>query len=257
MSTDLDHLQGTWNVTSLEMDGQQMPAMTDAHIVIKKDKFESVGIGAVYEGRIEIDSEATPKAFDLIFTTGPEKGNRNPGIYKLEANRWTICLATRENTRPDKFESRPNSGFALETLERSAQPLKPQKSRPAEPTASGTPTLLEGEWAMIGAVFNGASMDKKMMEWCKRLTRGNVTTVTAGPQVMLKATFTLAESNKADIDYVNLEGPNKGKAQAGIFSLKGDTLEICMAAPGKPRPSDFSSKAGDGRSYTTWRLLQK
>ena len=42
-----------------------------------------------------------------------------------------------------------------------------------------------------------------------------------------------------------------------ILDLSGDTLRICMAAPGKPRPTDFFSKAGDGRSYTTWRLTKK
>src|SRR5438045_82093 len=101
MSTDLDQLQGTWNVTSLETDGLQMPSV-DAYIVIQKNKFKSFGMGAVYEGTVELDSTAKPKAFDLVFKTGPEKGNRNLGIYKIEADQWTICLATRGNTRPRK-----------------------------------------------------------------------------------------------------------------------------------------------------------
>jgi uncharacterized protein (TIGR03067 family) len=109
---------------------------------------------------------------------------------------------------------------------------------------------------MIGAVFNGAAMDKKMMDWVKRTTRGNLTTVMAGPQIMVKATFTLS-ADLRDIDYMNVDGVNKGKTQAGIFDLKDDTLQICMAPPGAARPSDFSSKAGDNRSFTTWRLVQK
>jgi uncharacterized protein (TIGR03067 family) len=52
---------------------------------------------------------------------------------------------------------------------------------------------------------------------------------------------------------VNLEGPHKGESQAGIFALKDDTLQICMAAPGTPRPADLASRAGDGRSFTVWR----
>lgn len=35
-------------------------------------------------------------------------------------------------------------------------------------------------------------------------------------------------------------GTNAGKSQAGIAELNGDTLKICMAALGKPRPADFS-----------------
>jgi uncharacterized protein (TIGR03067 family) len=261
MSSDLDQLQGTWYITSLEMDSNAMPgsALAGAHIVVKKNQFKSLGMSSDYEGIIELGESSKPKTFDLVFKTGPEKGNRNLGIYKLEGGKWTICLATRGSTRPKKFETRADSGFALQTLEREAKPLKASNVKATKidsPAASGTPTPIEGEWAMIGAVINGAAMDKTMMDWVKRTTRGNVTTVMAGPQVMLKATFSLG-TNPRDIDYINLEGVNKGKAQSGIYNLDGETLQICMSPPDKPRPSDFSSKAGDGRSYTTWRLVQK
>src|SRR5262249_32740313 len=86
MPNDLERLQGTWTVTSLEMDGQRMDsgAVDGAHIVIKKDAFKSVGMGATYEGIVEIDETKKPKSFDLKFTKGAEKGNRNLGIYKLD-----------------------------------------------------------------------------------------------------------------------------------------------------------------------------
>ena len=99
-----------------------------------------------------------------------------------------------------------------------------------------------------------------MVKFCKRLTRGNLTTVLAGPQTMLKATFTLPllkndrSQNPKTIDYVNLHGANKGKSQLGIFERKGAALKMCVSAPGQPRPTDFSSKPGDGRNYTSWRL---
>ena len=111
---------------------------------------------------------------------------------------------------------------------------------------------------MVSGVLNGDALDKDAVTWCKRITRGKVTTVVAGPQVFLKAGFTLDHSKKPHaIDYINLEGTSAGKSQAGIFELSGKTLAICMSAPGLPRPDDFSSKSGDGRSYTTWRLAKK
>jgi uncharacterized protein (TIGR03067 family) len=71
---------------------------------------------------------------------------------------------------------------------------------------------------------------------------------------MLTARFQLdVSTNPHQIDYLNLEGKDAGKPQAGIFELKGETLRICMAPPKKPRPAEFSSQSGDGRSYTTWR----
>jgi len=259
MATDLDKLQGVWTVASLEVDGERMPAdsLGNAQVVIERDRFKSVGMGATYEGRVEIDDTKKPKTFDLVFTSGPENGNRNPGIYKLDGDAWTLCLAMRGDKRPRKFVSEPDTGIALETLERGKRPAS--KSKPAgavAPAGSGAPTELEGEWAMVSAVFNGAPMDQNMVKWCKRVTNGNVTTVLAGPQVMLKAAFTLGHSTKpATIDYVNLAGAAKGKPQSGIYELSGDTLRVCMSAPGGPRPSDFSSKPGDGRSYTVWQRM--
>ena len=55
------------------------------------------------------------------------------------------------------------------------------------------------------------------------------------------------------IDYVLLEGPNKGKTLLGIYELTGDTLKSCFAAPGKDRPTDFATKAGDLRTLSAWK----
>jgi uncharacterized protein (TIGR03067 family) len=272
MPTDLDKLQGTWTVTSLEADGQKMPAtvFNGARIVIKGTEFKSIGMGATYEGSVELDSSTKPKAFDLLFTAGHARGHRNLGIYKLNGDEWTICLATRGDERPRKFATAADTGFTLETLERAAGAGKMMKSKSrrasalsnsvaaAPDTAVTGPTDLEGEWAMTSAVFNGVAMDQSMVKWCKRITRGNVTRVVAGPQVFLNASFTLDSSiSPHAIDYVNLEGPSKGKSQAGIFELNDHALKICMSAPGQPRPADFASKPGDERSFTTWRRVKK
>src|SRR5262245_66337845 len=85
MRDDLELLQGTWNVTSLEMDGQQMPdtMLGEAEIVIKGTRFMTTGMGAIYEGTLNLDPSANPPQLDMKFDAGPEKGNTNLGIYKL------------------------------------------------------------------------------------------------------------------------------------------------------------------------------
>lgn len=106
---------------------------------------------------------------------------------------------------------------------------------------------------MVGAVMNGVPMPPNMMEWCRRETRGDITTVLAGANIMLRARFTLDDDMSPwSINYVNLAGSNAGKAQAGIAVLAGDFLQICMAPPGAARPGAFESVKGDKRSYTTW-----
>jgi uncharacterized protein (TIGR03067 family) len=87
------------------------------------------------------------------------------------------------------------------------------------------------------AVFDGKPMADDMVAWCKRITRGNVTTVTAGPQTMMKATFTLDETKKPTaIDYVNSTG-REGKVQAGIYELRG-FVEDLHGAAGPAAPED-------------------
>ena len=250
-------------VTTLEADGNEMPdgSFGEPSLTITGNAFASRGMGDDYAGTIEIDSRATPKTFDLLFTAGPPAGERNRGIYKLDGDVWTICLATRGDDRPKQFATMSDTGHALETLEREAttpkKARKPSKAaRVAEEPPSGPPTEIEGEWAMVSAVLNGKPLAPEMVKYCKRVTRGNVTKILAGPQTMLDASFTL-DAKQRHIDYVNRSGPKKGKAQQGIYSLRGDRLEICTADPGLPRPGDLSSSNGDGRSYTVWTRAGK
>src|SRR5215813_8195054 len=153
--TDLDRLQGSWNIDFLEVDGTAMPSPPDSRIVIEGDKFQSLGMGAVYEGKLEIDARRKPKQFDLVFTDGPEKGNRSLGIYELKGDSWKICFTVTGKRRPSKFETTAGSGLALETLTRgmaeSIQPAenaalpRPLAPDPRPPSSDPAPEI-EGEW---------------------------------------------------------------------------------------------------------------
>ena len=51
MAADIDKLQGTWFVTSLEVGGEgDMPLMGEPTIEVKSDRFETLGMGAIYKG---------------------------------------------------------------------------------------------------------------------------------------------------------------------------------------------------------------
>lgn len=277
MANDLEQLQGRWNVAMVEMDGERLDGAVagegGAHVVLSGRRFTSIGMGATYEGSIELDETRRPRSFDLVFTDGPEAGTRNLGIYELDGDRWTICLATRGSRRPRTFATRPGTGLALQTLERDragATPADTPKRKPrraasgkeATPpqvvSSSGAATAIEGEWQMLSGVFDGAPMPANMVKWATRMTRGDVTTVVAGGKVILKARFTLDDpASPRTIEYANLEGSNRGKAQSGIVELRGDVLSVCMSRAGAPRPDAFESKKGDGRSYTTWRRIAR
>ena len=259
MTGEIDLLQGTWSVTALEMNGEAMagPMLAEARLVIKGNRFTSTGMGAVYKGTLQVDTSMTPHRLDMKFDAGPEKGNTNLCIYKLSGDTWKICIATRGSVRPSRFASPKGSGFAVETLTRGSAPVAAAKTKPrraAPKAAVPAPTEFEGSWNMVSGVMNGQPMEHSVVQWVKRVTEGNLTSVIAGPQVMMKFEFTFDSSKSPKtIDYFHTYGANKGKTQLGIYYRKGDVLQVCVAAPGAARPAKFESTPGHGGTFTVWK----
>jgi len=244
--TDLDKLQGTWNVTALEMDGHEVAAPGSACIVIAGSRFQSLGMGAVYEGTVELSTRKKPKHFDLLFTEGPEAGNRSLGIYELKGDDWKLCLTVTGTTRPSQFATSPGSGHAFETLRRGgeatgAAPVLASNSDPAPE--------LEGEWKMIACRADGHAVPESIVNTGKRIARGGESTTYFGKQLLMKARYTVDKSAAPHtVDYTI----GNGKQPLGIWRFEGDTLEICFAPPGKPRPADFTAPGGTGHTFTAW-----
>jgi uncharacterized protein (TIGR03067 family) len=247
MNGDLALLQGFWTVTSLNVEGQKMSKATlqGSSIAIRGNRFTTTGKGSIYEGVLELEASKRPPWLNMKFDAGPEKGYTNLGIYQLYVDTWRICFATRGLVRPSRFAAPADSGFVLETLARAVAPPTrnaPRTRKALPPIAIKAPgsstsssTIFEGDWSMISGVMNGCPMDDTLLQWVRRETRGNRTTVYAGPQIMLKVDFT-SESPQA-IDYLNLVGAHKGKPQAGIYKPEGNLLTVCIAAPDGKGPA--------------------
>jgi uncharacterized protein (TIGR03067 family) len=113
---------------------------------------------------------------------------------------------------------------------------------------------LQGEWSMVSGSANGQPMPAEMLKQMKRICKGDETTTTMAGQLFMKAKVSIDPSkNPKTIDYRMTEGPTKGKTQLGIYEVDGDTFRSCFASPGAERPTDFSSKPGDGRTVSTWK----
>jgi uncharacterized protein (TIGR03067 family) len=261
---ELGPLEGNWNVVALEVDGQPMPAgmLGTARIVVEGDRFQSLGMGAVYEGTMKLDPSANPKTFDLTFTAGPEKGNTSLGIYELDADDWKLCLTTRGGGRPKRFATEPGTGHALETLKR-GNPV-PGGAAPTEaadadaPGGSGPATELEGEWSMVSGFMDGHPIEGSMIKYGKRVTRGNQTSVQFGGQIFMKGAFTLGTATSPrEIDFIHTQGMHKGKTQLGIYECDGKKLRLSSSTPGQPRPKDFEPRKGDGKTVAEWKFEKK
>jgi uncharacterized protein len=130
-------LEGTWAFTHLEIDGQVIPCaqLTTSRILMDGDRFRTESPEATYEGIFNINVEADPHEIDIDFVAGPEAGNRNFGIFRLDGDRLEICLDMNAKTRPAEFRSTGGAGRAFERLTRVSS------SRPDNVTGGAPPAL--------------------------------------------------------------------------------------------------------------------
>ena len=111
---------------------------------------------------------------------------------------------------------------------------------------------LEGEWAAVELNQNGQAMPNEWLAFGFRTTKGNETKVVFGGQVMLHAKMRVDETHSpAQIDYLNLTGAAAGRVSLGIIDWIEDDVRFAIAAPGQPRPGDFTP--GPNRTVSRWR----
>ena len=81
-------LEGTWAFARLEIDGSAIPAsaLEASRILIDGDRFRTESPEANYEGIFNINVEAQPHEIDIEFVAGPEAGNWNYGIFRLDGD---------------------------------------------------------------------------------------------------------------------------------------------------------------------------
>lgn len=106
-----EKLVGTWNVVSVEANGQKVPgeAIKDFRFIFTADsltrkKGEKAESGAGYK----LDPSKSPKWIDITGTTdGKERAV--PAIYKLDGDTLTLCFRVdyKKNGKPSEVQKRP------------------------------------------------------------------------------------------------------------------------------------------------------
>lgn len=118
---ELEKMQGTWSVVSVEADGKTLPEerTKDWKLTITGDKYTfAPGLESV-EGIYFLDPRKKPRAIDATRTNGADKGKTLKGIYQLDGNNLKMCFNGPGNDeRPEKFEAKAGSGFRLYVLKR-------------------------------------------------------------------------------------------------------------------------------------------
>jgi uncharacterized protein (TIGR03067 family) len=119
---DLEALQGTWKVESFTVAGMKAPDddIKKATFMVKGDKYTVTIDGKEDEtGTIKLDAGKKPKMIEFDITSGKDKGKKQRGIYTLEGDTFTFCMAfPGEDERPTKLESAKDSKTILGVLKR-------------------------------------------------------------------------------------------------------------------------------------------
>ena len=70
------------------------------------------------------------------------------------------------------------------------------------------------------------------------------------------STYTLTAARPALIDLttVSQDSPTRLYTK-GIYLLQGDVLRYCIAAPGRPRPTEFATTKGDGYTLVVLKRI--
>jgi uncharacterized protein (TIGR03067 family) len=265
-------LEGEWSFSHLEIDGMAVPirALGTARLLIDGDRLRTEAPEGNYEGTFNIDVEADPHKIVVDFVSGPEAGNRNFGIFRLNEDQLEMCVNLNGKSHPTAFGSRAGSGLAYEILRRASRSQPegvdggtppPARKSAVDPitagfafTESATLTRLQGEWLPVQLVRDGQAMPKQMLGMGSRNAIGNEVKVIWGGHVAIHALIRIDEqSDPKNVEYYDLTDACRGAIRLGIMQWIGEEACFCFAEPDQPRPTDFTCEPGSGRILSQWR----
>jgi uncharacterized protein (TIGR03067 family) len=127
---ELKGLQGTWKTVAMEAGGKSFSKeeTMDFTIVIAED---GKSTGRTPEGEfrvtITVDPKKSPKTIDNLHESGEEQGKKQFGIYKLEGDKFTVCMTppgTAESDRPKDFATKDSTNvvFVFERVKEAKKP---------------------------------------------------------------------------------------------------------------------------------------
>ena len=111
--------------------------------------------------------------------------------------------------------------------------------------ASPDDRSIQGEWLVTSAEENGRPKEGDI--GFKAIFTGDKLTLQRDKQDAFALKYKLDATQKPRaIDTSHEIDPGKPIIQLGAYALDGDTLRLCLAPAGRPRPPKIETKQGDG-----------
>lgn len=116
---------------------------------------------------------------------------------------------------------------------------------------------LQGTWTLISGESNGKALTKEQVKDGKLVIKKDHYSVTLeGGEAITGEQKLDSTAKPKTIDITDSNGDNKGKTCLGIYEVKGDEFRVAFAAPGKERPTKFSTKADSGQWMHVWKRVK-
>ena len=125
---ELKALEGKWKAVAMEAGGKTLSSVMDFTFAIAANgKATSKSSIDEYQATITVDPKKGPKTIDNLHETGAQKGKKQLGIYKLEGDKWIVCMSrpgVPESARPKDFNTKDTANVVF-TFERQKEEKKP------------------------------------------------------------------------------------------------------------------------------------
>jgi uncharacterized protein (TIGR03067 family) len=112
VSKELKALEGKWKAVAMEAGGKPLPkdGVPDFTFTVGADgKSTAKTPQREDQTTITVDPKKAPRTIDNRHETGAHKGKTQYGIYKLEGDRWTVCMSLPGGDRPTDFATKGTS----------------------------------------------------------------------------------------------------------------------------------------------------
>jgi uncharacterized protein (TIGR03067 family) len=124
---------------------------------------------------------------------------------------------------------------------------------PKDDAANKELKKLEGSYVMISGEEKGDKLPETTVKNAKLTIEGDKCTVKVGDETVVGIHKLDPTKKPKAIDRKDTAGMFKGKTALGIYKLEKGEFTICFAAPGKERPTEFTTKSGTGVFLYVWK----
>jgi uncharacterized protein (TIGR03067 family) len=116
---DLEKMQGTWCLVSLEEAGTKATAaqLKEFQVTIAGDRFTFTDGRETDKGFYKLDPARTLRAMDIVLDAGPNKGKTRLAIYEFDGDTFKVAVAEPGVARPAGFT--PGRGYNVKVWKRS------------------------------------------------------------------------------------------------------------------------------------------